>query len=432
MLSIIDQALDTFYEKVIEMPNKVLDIFNNFFGEERVDMQGFPSKESILNHVSLTTIGRIFKGADMSDKMLSTEFDENDTIRDIDFDNISSESVDSLVEAILSNSFVELYKDTKEGGFILVHFPEVTVTNEYDRSTVVKNLYIKVPLTIRGGENGLFTMNRSEYTVAEVYSDYMHSHARYIPRNRPHEFVSCCLGSGPLNHTQATLSMGFDEDRWNIFCLELSKYVEVESIAGIPYHRLEKINFCTSVIGDIDRLSNYSNIAFPRYGTAPLRKIILEFLSYYIDHNDLTFSYRNGIYSIGVPYIEYLIKLSNSFIEYINSKQELPYNVLENSGIIGTYTIINGKLYNKGNEEEYINNYKEFAGEEICTFKGNPVVVTITDLERYENKEDNTTTLINVKIASKFLNNILRTINYRYGRNQENSDSTPSRIRYQV
>lgn len=435
MTNPIDQALDTLYERVMEMPNKVLDIFNNFFGEERVDMQNFPSKEELRHSILRMFVVVIFQNADMMDRLSLEGFNRREKLVDIDFESLPTESAAAFTEAILSNPFVEFCKALMKG-FILVHFPRTVVTNEHDRSTVVNHIYVKVPITIKGSENGLFTMNRSEYTVAEIYSDYMHSHASHIPTDNFQNFVSCCLGSGPLNNTQTNLSLGFDEDRWNMFCLELSKYVEVESIAGRPYNYLEKISFNTSRMGNIDRLFNSHTLHFPapdRRSSLLVRNAIREFLSYYLEHNNLTFSYRNGVYSLGMPFIEYLIHLSNSFIEFVNNRPELANSGITNCNIIGDYVVRNGELYQKSIDiDYYISTYREYVGKEVCTFKGRPVTVTITDLERADNNTVNDAKLINISLASYLLNRILRTINYRYGRNQENPYSTSGKVRYKV
>lgn len=434
MTNPIDQALDTLYERVMEMPNKVLDIFNNFFGEERVDMQKFPSKAGLRHSVLGMFVGEIFQNADMRNRLPLEGLNRNDELVDIDFESLPAESAAALTEAILSTPFVESCKAHRKG-FILVHFPRTVVTNEHDRSTVVNHIYVKVPITIKGSEDGLFTMNRSEYTVAEIYSSYMHSHASHIPTDNFQSFVSCCLGRGPLNNTQTNLSIGFDEDRWNMFCLELSKYVEVESVAGRPYYYLEKISFNTSKMENIDRLSNSSDFYFPSSDRHnPLVKnAVREFLSYYLEHNSLTFSYRNGVYSLGMPFIEYLIHLSNSFIEFVNNRPELANSRITDCNIIGDYVIRNGELYQKSRDiDSYISTYREYVGKEVCTFKGRPVTVAITDLERADNNTVNDAKLINISLASYLLNRILRTINYRYGRNQENPDSTSGKVRYKV
>lgn len=433
MVDIIDQAFDTLYERVMEMPNKVLDIFNNFFGEERVDMQGFPLKEELVGDTAGMSVSFLFSNARMEDKLPLIGVNSGKELTEINFDSVPAESVASIAEAILSQSLVEYYKEERNG-FILVHFPRTIVTNEYDKSTVVNHIYVKVPITAYGAENGLFTMNRSEYTVAEMSSNYMHSHASSIPTSNFRIFTYCCLGTGPLNYTQTSLSTEFDEDRWNIFCLELSKYVEVESISGTPYHRLEDISFNTSKIVDLGRLSNHHELYFiGRSNYSALRQALLDFLNYYLDNNNLTFSFRNGVYSIGMSFTDYLIHISNSFIEWVNKQPSLePLRGTFNQ-VIGDYSIRGGEVYQKSaNVGGYLQNYRGYIGQEVCTFKGKPVTISITDINKIEDTNSNNAKLLHPSLASKLLNRILTTLNYRYGRNQEDPNTTIGKVGYKI
>lgn len=433
MVDIIDQVLDTLHERIVEMPNKVLDIFNNFFGEERVDMQGFASKTRLKDYVLGMPIDNLFGGAGMRDKLPIIGANRNEELGDIDFSSIPVESASAIAEALSSLSFAEYCKETYKG-FILVHFPRTIVTNEYGKSTVVNHIYIKVPIIANGAEEGLFTMNRSEYTVAELYSNYMHSHARGIPVGNFTRFTDCCLGTGPLNNTQTHLSIGFDEDRWNIFCLELSKYVEVESVAGTPYHYLERISFNTSKMVDLDRLSNYHELYYINgFNYLALRQALLDFLNYYLDNNNLTFSFRNGIYSIGMSFTDYLIHISNSFIEWVNKQPSLASIRRISSQVIEDYSIRGGEVYQKSSHvDSLLQGYREYIGQEVCTFKGKPITISITDIDRVEETNYNNAKLLNPLLASKLLNRILTTLNYRYGRNQEDPNTTIGKVRYKI
>lgn len=426
MNTAIEQALNTVCERVQEMPLRVLQIFNDFFGEERVDMQGF-DKDTILSYISNLTIASVFRHAGKSNLLPVAERDRDDWFLDIIQLETSEETRQKVIEVITSEGFItHIMEETK--GFILVHFPKTTVTNEYDRSTVVKNLYIKVPLLSSGAEDGMFTMNRSEYTVAEMHSDYMHSHARNIPTNNFRRFTNCCLGSGPLTGTQATLNNGFDEDRWNIFCLEISKYVEVESIAGTPYHRLEDIRIGENAV-NMGRLSYTHRLhLFPH-----AMQLLTDFFNYYLDNNNLTFSYRNGVYSLGMSYIDYLISLSNSFIEWVNSNYTKNPQLITSrtvSSVLREYVVNGDMIYDERGQSytDLLSRYREYIGQQVCIFKGSPVTITISGVESTEN----VSRLLEPTIASLLLYRILRTINYRYGRIQEGPSNSTGKTGYAI
>lgn len=429
MNTVIEQALNTVCERVQEMPLRVLQIFNDFFGEERVDMQGF-DKDTILSYTANLTIASAFSYAEKSNLLPVAERDRDDEFLGIIQTETSEETRQKVVEVLTSEGFIA-HIMREINGFILVHFPKTTVTNEYNRFTVVKNLYIKVPLLSNGAENGMFTMNRSEYTVAEVQSDYMHSHAANIPTHNFSQFTRCCLGSGPLNNTQATLNTGFDEDRWNIFCLEISKYVEVESIAGTPYHRLENIGIGNSIV-NADRLTYTNMLYVPSYrGTRMIMaQLLTNFFTYYLDNNNLVFSYRNGVYSLGMSYVDYLISLSNSFIEWVNSNYTRNSEIIDVvSLVIKEYNINGSVIYTRqGSYADSLDRYRDYIGQQVCTFKGKPVTVTITGIGSTENGAR----LLEPTLASLLLYRILRTINYRYGRIQEDPSNSTGKTRYAI
>lgn len=107
------------HNAAMERPRRVYEIFCDYFGEDKVDMQGFKTLEQyILNGGGSITF---FSGI-----------------------------------------------------FLLVWFPEVTVTNENNRSVDIQDLYMKVPIGADGSMNGSPTMNRATYPLDQFLSDYMH------------------------------------------------------------------------------------------------------------------------------------------------------------------------------------------------------------------------------------------------------------------
>ena len=125
------EALEETYKTVMEKPLAVLNIFNEFFGEDKVDMQGFPTLAEVESKLSqIAPIDRVRK-------YISNKIEGRET-------------------------------------FILVHFPHVRITNEYDRFTDINHLYAKVPINIEGQMLSRFSLNRSEYTVKHFTNRYMH------------------------------------------------------------------------------------------------------------------------------------------------------------------------------------------------------------------------------------------------------------------
>lgn len=318
-------------------------------------------------------------------------------------------------------------------GFILVHFPHVRITNEYDRYTDINHLFAKIPITLDGTMQNRFYLNRSEYSMLHISNGYMHSHVSAIPFDNFTQFQSCCTGSGPINSTMCSLVKEFDESIWRLFCLELDKYTQVESIAGTPYHRLESLRpgggriyklftetAPCSKLSQYD-LGRYTNghwelpITFPE---------LAEFTKYLIDHEVFKFSYNSGGYTIAMSNVDLYIRVSNAFIKWFNNKfnrgeTQVSYGELIASHILTPCVYSNGELYayTTGRSPR---DYQNCVGKKVCTFKGRDVLLNITDDASVD--EGNEVHILKPKIILYLVTKILNIVNFRYG-NEGNSDA---------
>lgn len=386
------ETLEERYKQAMAKPLQVLEIFNNFFGDARVDMQGFPTYEAVAAALS-------------QDASVQT------------------------VQAYIRNA--QLRQEGRGNTFILVHFPHVKVTNEYDKSVEMNHLYAKVPFDVDGKLINGFYLNRSEYTILHMMNNYMHSHVSSIPFNDFTFFQHPCTGTGPINNTIYSLTNSFDEDLWNLFCLELDKYVQVESVAGTPYHRLESLR-----PGGSSAVMACNNLMLTncyRYKDYFPYKDLAKFIKYIIDNDVLKFNYRNNAYYLAMPTTEFYIRMSNAFVEWYNKNYptlSMPQTVQElyRDGLLNRYTFSGGHLYSPGrNTPTY---YLQFQGAYMCTFKGQEVRISITDLPS-DDLEENQVIILKEDIANYILSKILNVINFRYGNNRNNTeDSTSERVIY--
>lgn len=379
-------VLETTYKTAIEKPLQILEIFNEFFGEDRVDMQGYPSLSEVESALP--------RDASVAD-----------------------------VKLFISNW------QSRRGAqwFILVHFPIVKITNENDRSVVIHHLYAKVTFDSLGRMIGRFTLNRSEYSLLHLQNNYMHSHVCDIPLDNPSEFQSPCTGSGPINSTICSLAVDFDEDLWRLFCLELDKYVHVESISGVPYHRLEGL---TARNGNLLTIGNglFDRNKFPTNNTSRLL-LFTEFTKHLIDKGHLRFHYTDGQYKVALSPTQAIIKISNLFIDWYNkhfNESELfssTFNDLVIADILVICKYSNGHLMREVNSNRRsTRDYSVYAGREMFKFKGAPVLFTITDAP--ESVEDeNDVIIIKPEYIEYILTKILNVINFRYG-NQGNKETS--------
>ena len=243
------------------------------------------------------------------------------------------------------------------------------------------------------------------------------SHVSGIPIRDFTNFMDPCTGSGPINGTISALNREYDEDMWNMFCLELSKYVTVESVAGRPYHYLEKLGTDDMEVG-MDRFITYLSPSYYRGSITPDK--FKEFVRYFINSKKLKFNYVNGSYSIGMSLIEFIVLISNEFIKWYNdqfNKEELTtkFEDLKRRGILMECIIANGKIYYDRNRNN-VNYYAQYIGEKVCVFKGREITVDITDIAEVRNT--NKSIILNTQTALYILTTILKVLNYRYGRNK--------------
>lgn len=413
-IKLIEEKIEELYNSLMDKPLRVLGIFNDFFGEDKVDMQGYWSLDKFKSWMNIEPLSTyIPDGNIISMNRNNWNMYETLSISDLPRDWVEK------VANVLTNTIVKerIGNARFNDIFILVHFPHVRVTNEHNRFVDINHLWAKVKVMYNGTLNGGFTLNRSEYTMLHISSGYMHSHVNGIPTNDFTRFLNPCTGSGPINGTISALNRDYGEDMWNMFCLELSKYVTVESIAGRPYRYLERLGTNNMEMG-VDRFVTYLSPSY--YEIVLTSDKLKEFIRDFINSKKLKFNYVNGSYSIGMSLIEFIVLISNEFIKWYNdqfNKEELTakFAELKEKGILKECIIDNGKIY-YDRIKNNVNIYAQYIGKKVCVFKGREVTVDITDIVEVRN--ENKSIILNTQIALYILTTILKVLNYRYGRNK--------------
>lgn len=414
VIKLIEEKIEELYNSLMDKPLRVLGIFNDFFGEDKVDMQGYWSLDKFKSWMNIEPLSTYIP----SGGIVSMNSNDWSMYKAYAITDLPENQVEKVVNVLTNTTVKERIGYAKFNGiFILVHFPHVRVTNEHDRFVDINHLWAKMRVMYNGTLNGGFTLNRSEYTLLHFRSRYMHSHISSIPTNDFTQFQNPCTGSGPINGTISVLNRDYDEDMWNMFCLELSKYVTVESVAGIPFHYLEKLGTDGMEAG-MDRFT--TRLSTNRYRGAITHDKFKEFVRYFINSKRLKFNYVNGSYSIGMSFIEFIVLISNEFIKWYNdqfNKEELTakFADLKRQNILRECIIDNGKIYYDGGRNN-VNNYAQYIGKKVCVFKGREVTVDITDVAEVRN--ENKSIILDIQTALYILTTILKVLNYRYGRNK--------------
>ena len=277
----IDELKDKYYTPT-ESVNIVYDIFKDFFNEVRVDLQvnkRFKSYfDNLLEEPSEFTLNKL------SDYNLNTK---------------------SAIADFINTYYQE------PPFYIFVHFPNVTITNEHNDSINIKDLYARIPIYWNGTLNHRFEMIVTTYTRTLFNAGYCHSHLHTLYGNKP-KFDTPCLGTGPLVETCKVLTLNFTEDNWKLFCVELSRYVTVESLLGTPYYRMTNITNKSS-----NKPIKIHNV--PDYIWS-YKELLVETIHNLISKKLLNFKYVNGEYNFANSEAELIRIISNEFIAIYNNK----------------------------------------------------------------------------------------------------------------
>lgn len=412
----LKQKIEALYRELLELPMAVTEIFNDFYGEERVDLQPI-SLEKFIYELGRTEMQDIVDGGSSTFAGSSYMRSHRNEPLIVNYSNrmyshVLTESIEVfdryapyMKEFIGNKWFIEIP--------IIIHFPHVTIRNEYDRTVEVDNLWAKVPVTWEGKGRGWFKMNRSEYDVVHMQSDYMHSHVSGIDFD--FKFRSVCTGSGPINSTMSSLTVGFDEPIWQLFCLELERYMGTESLSGGPYRRMENIGANGSNKRDnfpIEQNNYISNGYFTK-------ELSSKFLDYLFTNNVLKFNYRKGSYGLAHTFTDTVLTISNAFIDWYNDEYRKAPNMpalydLQGDGVLKQAIIANGAIFDPNSNAS--RDYSQYVGRKVLTFKGKDVNLVINGLATGVR---NTSTILNVDIVREYVCAILELLNCEYGNSKK-------------
>lgn len=411
----LKQKIEALYRELLELPRAVTDIFNDFYGEERVDLQPI-SLEDFINLLETNNLYEIVGNtSDFANTQYYRGHADSNLLNNF---RVAAGSMSLVTNESIFDRYVNYIKEFIGNRWfidipIIVHFPHVTIRNEYDRTVEVDNLWAKVPVTWEGKGKGWFKMNRSEYDVVHMQSDYMHSHVSGIDFD--FKFRSVCTGSGPINNTMSSLTVGFDEPIWQLFCLELERYMGTESLSGGPYRRMENIGANGSNKRDnfpIEQNDYISNGYFTK-------ELSSKFLDYLFTNNILKFNYRKGSYGLAHTFADTVLTISNAFIDWYNAKYRTTYNIpaikdLRGNGVIKEVIIANGAIYDPNSNAS--RDYSQYVGRKVLTFKGHDVNLVINGLA---NGARNVSTILNLDIIREYVWAILELLNCEYGNSKK-------------
>lgn len=393
-------------KKVLSKVYETYEIFQNFFGEQYTDLQNLPNLPDVY-YLPVDVSLEELPSYDISDEMIQR------------------------IRALLRNYKADIY----------VWWPHVTVTNESGRSIDIYDLYAKISIAIDGTipyEYRGFQLTRSTFPQIQYTSGYIHSHIpsftySYTPVP---EFDDPCLGTGPIKNTILELHNEWNELTWMLFCQELSLYVTVESLKGGPYFRMEYIGNKQLIAGydsyPSTEVSLTSLLSIYDSRATEYKQMVADFIPYYLQHGHLSFNYIDGTFQPALSFNDYVLDVSNCFIEWFNTHRTAEDLRLLKSSRYRPATLTevlaaDGKFYkpdstdNNFRIEEYNERY------DVLTFKGQTIKLKILPSQQQEGEK---TTIVHPTFAAFIIQHILRTINYHYKNEHRKTRASSARQNY--
>ena len=348
---------------------------------------------------------------------------KQETIKGILEDEFSEENVDCIIG--------------RNVAIFLIHFPEVTVRNEYDESIDIFDLYVKIRVGASGYLEDYFTMLKATYTTRQWLAGYSHSHLRSISGIEDVAvFSSPCLGTGPIADTQHTLMNSYSQEMWGLFAFELSKYVTVESISGVPYIKMSKVRNLGSgnssgIRYEFDLITGYSPAGYDLetyFDSLPPAAHI--FIPFYIKNTDFPLTINSGNIEIGMSDKNFMLDISNKLVEFCktlsNPEEFIRICLVQVEEQGSNYLIV---ADSSRSMSRTVRDTDEYEGRSLgFNFKGKEV--TLHFIKEDMSVDPDKLYLVNPKFAFIIKTTILKLIKYGYKNRDKITNSSGKEFRF--
>lgn len=275
------------------------------------------------------------------------------------------------------------YLEVKESfqHYIIIYWDKATVTNERGLSTDITDVYVRLTFNCVGCLHITVEMLRSSYTQKELDADYMHSHIHHIHT----KWQSMCLGDSSLLILMTELhnKNKYEEGDYILLSMELDKAIHTESLAGVPWVRIDKLKASSKekLFNFRDFSTEYSICNINSYNLL-WRDIICDLVR---NSETLYFSYFKGKNILSSSIRTLFLEISNVMIKHYNKAvEEKNYS---DATAIKSY-LLKGRVTDEG---FYSKNLKTPPLRNLdsleATFKGKQLKVTV--IKEEEKEEDN-------------------------------------------
>ena len=348
-------------------------------------------------------------------------------IKNINVNDLSPKNVEKVIKAIMEETFFDV--------IIHIRYNSKVITDDKERTHEMRGLYANIHFNSITVSFKNIYCNRSTYSMKEIVNGYRYSH---VPQKDATEFVfgPCCLGTDAMGKLRMEMSKVTDKDD-NMKRLQIKrmlKYVDLyfsqESSKGRPYIPIDSLNFRSSdnniqynAVSSTASPYNFYEVLRPVFEEAITRAYINGYMQFVhvsghgyrpffdekknvlfvpcimtpYDYMQSTSLYNISIRSAKIWEERFAEKFSSLFFDsyarMLLHDIRLPsLELLQSKDVIDVFTKVNGRIVKKlkSGQNNFLNNrfVKPLLNRKdpIFYFDGEPVYVSIYDIDEYMNK----------------------------------------------
>lgn len=225
----------------------------------------------------------------------------------VDIQYINQEALDQIIplSSLLYPEKVSIFN-------IIVYFPEIIITNDYKETHTIYDTYCKISVSADGSYKE-FKIARATLDKQEYLTGYVHSHATTSSRLVTGVWRDFCFGSSIICDTLRKVSLN-NLDSWSLFCLQLDELLKVESNEGVPYKSLNTI-YSNEENSFIKNKYSVSFICIV---------LSSQDVEYLLSNYNFKFEIVNNTVAIAEPMTDFAINISKLYLDYLEKKGSTP------------------------------------------------------------------------------------------------------------
>lgn len=220
--------------------------------------------------------------------------------------------------------------------YITIHFPETVITNSVGMSLTIRDLYVRLPISIKDNSVTHSDLEGITTTLSDhqVSAGYLHSHLHSVSYRNvrdssiKYDFGRFCVGEGDIILVRSLLNGAPDNIlMFNLYLESIKTLIIWESIEGNPYISMSTVTgyeyLSEASLAHTQRESKINDVVKRVIKNARLGKVIMN-LDYKIDSD-------TNMYSV----------VDNEKFEKLLADSEVSYSEMYRKDAFGRYYIEN-------------------------------------------------------------------------------------------